>query len=86
MVNGNQMLPNTPPSINPLQWNAAITQLPGAHILQTWEWGKVKSQFGWQPTHLLWYKHDDRYSISINQFPDHHNQAQLVAAAINPAA
>jgi lipid II:glycine glycyltransferase (peptidoglycan interpeptide bridge formation enzyme) len=82
MVNGNQMLPNTPPSINPLQWNAAITQLPGTHILQTWEWGKVKSQFGWQPTHLFWYKRDDRYSISINRFPDHHNQPQLMAAAL----
>jgi peptidoglycan pentaglycine glycine transferase (the first glycine) len=56
--------------------------LPGAHILQTWEWGQVKSQFGWQPTHLLWYKKDDQYHISINQFPDIHNQDHLEAIAL----
>ena len=76
------MLPTTPPTINPLQWNAAITPLPGSHILQTWEWGKLKSHFGWQPTHLLWYKQDDRFTLSINQIPDNKNQTQPVAAAL----
>jgi peptidoglycan pentaglycine glycine transferase (the first glycine) len=76
------MLSTNPTPINPIQWNATISQLPGAHILQTWEWGQVKSQFGWQPTHLLWYKQDDRYTISINQFPEIHNQDHLVAVAL----
>ena len=35
-------------------WNEAVRKLPGASILQTWEWGKVKSEFGWQPYYLLW--------------------------------
>ncbi len=76
------MLPTNPSTINPIQWNAAISRLPGSHVLQTWEWGQVKSQFGWQPTHLLWYKQDDMYTISINQFPDIHNQDHLIAAAL----
>jgi peptidoglycan pentaglycine glycine transferase (the first glycine) len=82
MIMVNKPLLDQPAAINPLQWNAAITQLPGTHILQTWEWGKVKSQFGWQPSHLLWHQQDDRYTISINRFPDHHNELQLVAAAL----
>jgi lipid II:glycine glycyltransferase (peptidoglycan interpeptide bridge formation enzyme) len=39
---------------DPGSWNAAIGGLPGAHILQTWEWGQVKARFGWKPTTLLW--------------------------------
>jgi lipid II:glycine glycyltransferase (peptidoglycan interpeptide bridge formation enzyme) len=35
-------------------WNEKIEALPGAHALQTWQWGQVKSRFGWQPRHLLW--------------------------------
>lgn len=76
------MLPNNPPPLNPIQWNAAISRLPGAHILQTWEWGQVKSQFGWQPAHLFWCKQDDRYTLSINNFPEPHHQEHLVAAAL----
>ncbi|HEY9121973.1 MAG TPA: peptidoglycan bridge formation glycyltransferase FemA/FemB family protein [Brevefilum sp.] len=37
-------------------WNEKIETLPGAHSLQTWQWGQVKSRFGWQPYHLLWRK------------------------------
>ncbi len=35
-------------------WNERITSLPGPHLLQTWEWGQVKSRFGWQPYPLFW--------------------------------
>ena len=37
------------------EWNTTIRQLPEPHLLQTWEWGEVKSQFGWQPFHRVWY-------------------------------
>jgi len=37
-----------------VEWNDYIEELPGAHALQTWQWGQVKSRFGWQPHHLLW--------------------------------
>ncbi|MFH1185271.1 MAG: peptidoglycan bridge formation glycyltransferase FemA/FemB family protein [Chloroflexota bacterium] len=35
-------------------WNALIASLPGAHLLQTWEWAQVKAAFGWQPMPLVW--------------------------------
>jgi lipid II:glycine glycyltransferase (peptidoglycan interpeptide bridge formation enzyme) len=35
-------------------WNAAIRDLPGAHILQTWEWALFKSKVGWRPLPQLW--------------------------------
>ncbi|MFT3893350.1 MAG: hypothetical protein QM730_17115 [Anaerolineales bacterium] len=30
-------------------WNHFLTQHPNAHILQTGEWGELKSAFGWKP-------------------------------------
>ncbi len=76
------MLPNIPSQVNPIQWNAAITQLWGAHILQTWEWGKVKAQFGWQPNYLLWYQDKSQYTTFINRLPDEIKEGHLAAAAL----
>jgi lipid II:glycine glycyltransferase (peptidoglycan interpeptide bridge formation enzyme) len=39
---------------NAASWNALIKNLPGAHALQTWQWGQVKSKFGWKPHPLIW--------------------------------
>lgn len=36
------------------QWNEAVAGLPGAHILQTWEWAQFKSQYGWEPLPQVW--------------------------------
>jgi len=36
------------------QWNPLIEHLPGANALQTWQWGQVKAQFGWELYPLLW--------------------------------
>ena len=35
-------------------WNDAVASLPNAHVLQTWEWGQIKSRFDWKPLYLLW--------------------------------
>lgn len=35
-------------------WNGLIATLPGAHPLQTWEWGEVKGCYGWEPDHRVW--------------------------------
>jgi peptidoglycan pentaglycine glycine transferase (the first glycine) len=76
------MRPRTSPQLNPEKWNASIASLPGAHILQTWEWGKVKSQFGWQPQYLLWYKNQDQFELFVNKIPEEQIQKKLVAAAL----
>lgn len=35
-------------------WNKVIAELPGAHLLQTCEWGEVKKFNGWQPETWVW--------------------------------
>jgi lipid II:glycine glycyltransferase (peptidoglycan interpeptide bridge formation enzyme) len=40
------------------QWDALIASIPGAHLLQTWEWGQVKKHFGWEPQTKTWYHTD----------------------------
>jgi peptidoglycan pentaglycine glycine transferase (the first glycine) len=76
------MLPKNPAQISPTRWNASIARLNGAHILQTWEWGKVKSQFGWQPSHLLWYGCAGQYRLSINHLPERGQPQEPIAAAL----
>jgi lipid II:glycine glycyltransferase (peptidoglycan interpeptide bridge formation enzyme) len=77
-----EMLPKNPPLINPIQWNAAIAGLPGSHLLQTWEWGKVKSQFGWQPHYLFWLEERGQIEFVTNRRLDEVNKKPLVAAAL----
>ncbi|MBN2550987.1 MAG: peptidoglycan bridge formation glycyltransferase FemA/FemB family protein [Anaerolineales bacterium] len=36
-------------------WNSNIAALPGAHVLQTWEWAQTKTYLGWQPLPRIWY-------------------------------
>ena len=33
-------------------WRRWMTQQPGQNILQSWEWGALKEQYGWQPLRL----------------------------------
>lgn len=47
------------------QWNEYIDPLPGAHALQTREWGMVKAHFGWSPTHLLWQDDDGAIKAAV---------------------
>ncbi len=39
-------------------WNNIISSFPVTHILQTWQWGRFKSQFGWEPIYKLWGKEE----------------------------
>ncbi len=47
-------------TVSPINWNNNVAQLPGAHILQTWEWGQVKSRYGWQMHPRTWLADDKR--------------------------
>lgn len=46
-----------------LEWNALVQQMPNPHLLQTWEWGQVKAQFGWRPSHRVW--RDDGRVVAV---------------------
>ncbi len=48
-------------NISGAEWNEKIAGLPGAHILQTWQWGELKGQYGWQPFPQLW--HDEQGQV-----------------------
>lgn len=40
------------------QWNEALLTLGTSHVLQSWDWGKVKKRHGWTPARFLWTKAD----------------------------
>ena len=35
-------------------WNDRIANLQTPHLLQTWQWGAAKSQYGWTPHYKTW--------------------------------
>jgi peptidoglycan pentaglycine glycine transferase (the first glycine) len=35
------------------QWNRIISQFEGSTILQTWEWGEIKSKYGWKQDYYV---------------------------------
>jgi len=41
--------------MNKQEWHKIITSLPNLHLLQSWEWGEVKTQFGWTAHHKVWH-------------------------------
>ncbi len=45
-------------------WNARLRDLPGAHVLQTWEWGEFKrATTGWQPLRLALERGNDTVAM-----------------------
>ena len=41
------------PIISLTDWNQFLTEHPNAHLLQTGEWGELKSAFGWKPVRVI---------------------------------
>ena len=41
------------PIISLTDWHQFLTQHPNAHLLQTGEWGELKSAFGWKPVRIV---------------------------------
>lgn len=50
--------------MNSETWNPLIASFPDPQLLQTWEWGQVKSQFGWQPYYKIWHAPDQTVSAA----------------------
>lgn len=42
------------PIASAAEWNRLVAGLPGAHLLQSWEWGDLKAKYGWTPERLVW--------------------------------
>ena len=40
--------------MQPDTWNQIVASFQNPHLLHTWQWGEVKSRFGWQPSHRVW--------------------------------
>lgn len=45
-------------NFEPSDWDDIVLNLSNHHLLQTWEWGAVKSQYGWSSEQLVWYRND----------------------------
>src|SRR5258708_31803320 len=41
-------------SVSQASWDATISSLPHAHLLQSSAWGEFKSGYGWQVQQLCW--------------------------------
>ena len=50
------------PLTEPADWNHLTAALPAAHILQAWEWGALKSRYGWWAESLAW---EDRAAAQV---------------------
>src|SRR5688572_24871170 len=40
------------PIVSLTEWNQYLQKHPNAHLLQTGEWGELKSNFGWKPVRI----------------------------------
>jgi peptidoglycan pentaglycine glycine transferase (the first glycine) len=62
-------------------WNSLISNLPNPHFLQTYEWGKVKAKYGWNPLYAVW-NADGKWKVESdpNQFSTF--QSPVAAALI----
>ena len=41
------------PIVSLNEWNQFVASHPNTHLLQTGEWGELKSAFGWKPVRLI---------------------------------
>ena len=41
------------PIVSLAEWNQYLQSHPNAHLLQTGEWGELKSGFGWEPVRII---------------------------------
>ena len=41
------------PIVSLAEWNQFLQKFPNAHLLQTGEWGELKSDFGWEPVRFI---------------------------------
>jgi peptidoglycan pentaglycine glycine transferase (the first glycine) len=55
------------PTVSLTDWNHFLSRHPGAHLLQTGEWGELKSAFGWKPVRIV--SRDSGVQILFRRLP-----------------
>ncbi|MBI3960014.1 MAG: peptidoglycan bridge formation glycyltransferase FemA/FemB family protein [Chloroflexi bacterium] len=50
---GPRVSPPTQTVESAAEWRSALARLPEPHVLQSWEWGSLKAQTGWQARRFL---------------------------------
>ncbi len=55
------------PTVSLSNWNQFLSTHPDAHLLQTGEWGELKSMFEWRPVRIL--NGDDGVQILFRKLP-----------------
>ena len=64
------------------EWNRNLLRLPGHHLLQSWEWGELKSKYGWHADRLIW---QDRAGLPVAAAQIlHRNIGRLFHMAYSP--
>lgn len=51
--------------INAEEWNRIVSSFPITHVLQTWQWGLVKKQFGWEMLPRVWKDGDELIGAAL---------------------
>jgi len=62
-------------------WNNLISDLPNPHFLHTYEWGQVKTKYGWSPLYAVW-TDDEKFRVFKEKDPWSTTAYHCVAAAL----
>ncbi|MBT3240366.1 MAG: peptidoglycan bridge formation glycyltransferase FemA/FemB family protein [Chloroflexi bacterium] len=46
-------------------WNNALRSFPAPQLLQTFQWGELKVEYGWQPIHKTWEKNGEIAAMAL---------------------
>ncbi len=71
-----------PATIQSDTWNRAVASFPDSHLLQTWEWGQFKAQFGWKPFYMVWPRAGERGVMYTDATDSVLSQEPVEAAAL----
>jgi lipid II:glycine glycyltransferase (peptidoglycan interpeptide bridge formation enzyme) len=57
------------PQVSSQEWDTFIARFPNSHLLQTREWGELKSAFGWQAAHVINRFHNAGAQVLFRRLP-----------------
>lgn len=57
------------PIVSLAEWNTFLQKYPDAHLLQTGEWGELKSAFGWEAVRVMAARRDGGVQLLFRKLP-----------------